>query len=76
MTMMKMMYHVALVMLIVGAINMGLDGLVGMNVIEMLMGAGSMLTRAVTPVISVISSSLPLVYLVQVVFRSANAEPS
>ena len=33
--------------LVVGALNWGLVGLMGLNVVEMILGAGSLLTRVV-----------------------------
>lgn len=44
---MKMVHYVALVLVIVGALNWGLVGAANFNLVDTIFGAGSMLSRVV-----------------------------
>ena len=44
---MKSVQMIAVLLVVIGAINWGLVGLLGMNLVEAILGAGSMLTKIV-----------------------------
>lgn len=71
---MKLAHTVAFILVVVGAINWGLVGIGGWNLVDMLLGAGSMLAKIVYILVGV--SGILLVVTHKQDCKSCEAKPA